>query len=101
MGKKREKVEQQVVAAKNPNAEYARHIKWEYVIPIAFTPSAHIFVSLYRAYPQHQKKMLWGVGIATFLTLQARLILMYDAGYPGGEHVDREGLPGWVKFLLF
>eukprot|EP01039_Chlorochromonas_danica_P006591 gene6591-7284_t len=78
-----------------------RHIKWEYVIPIVFTPSAHIFVSLLRKYPQHRRKLLIGVGVATFLTLQARLILMYDAGYAGHEKVDREGLPAYLKILLF
>jgi len=78
-----------------------RHIKWEYVIPIIFTPAAHVFVSLIRKYPQHKTKMYWGVAISTFLTVQARLILMYDAGYPGAEKVDKEGLHPLLKLLLF
>lgn len=77
-----------------------RRIKWEYVIPIIFTPTAHAFVSLVRKYPQYRKKLYWGVGIATFMTLQARFILMYDAGYPGAEKVDKEGLPWYLKILL-
>eukprot|EP01039_Chlorochromonas_danica_P006584 gene6584-7274_t len=48
-----------------------RHIKWEYVVPIAIIPSAHIFVSLLRKYPQHRRKLLIGVGVGTFLTLQS------------------------------
>lgn len=84
-----------------PSNPYERRIKWEYAIPIVFTPSAHIFVSLLRKYPQYKKKLYWGIGIATFLTLQARFILMYDAGYPGAEKKDGKELPFLVKLLLF
>ena len=78
-----------------------RQIKWEYAIPIIFTPTAHIFVSLIRSYPQHRRKLYYGVGIATFLTIQARLILMYDAGYPGAVKPNKECLPAFLKILLF
>ncbi len=78
-----------------------RKTKWEYAIPIVFTPVAHICVSLIRRYPQHKSKLYWGVGIATFLTIQARLILMYDAGYPGAEKPNQDGLPTFLKLLLF
>lgn len=78
-----------------------RRTKWEYVIPIVFTPAAHIFVSLVRQYPQHKRKLYWGVGIATLLTIQTRLILMYDAGYPGGETSEKKDLPSFLRYLLF
>lgn len=80
---------------------FERRIKWEYAIPIIFTPSAHIFVSLLRKCPQYKRKLYWGIGIATFLTLQARFILMYDAGYPGAEKKGGEELPFFLKLLLF
>lgn len=80
---------------------YGRRIKWEYVIPIIFTPSAHMFVSLIKKYPQYKRRLYWGVGIATLLTLQARFILMYDAGYPGKENMDKKELPWYMKMLLF
>jgi hypothetical protein len=79
----------------------ARRTKWEYAIPIIFTPVAHICVSLIRKYPQHKSKLYWGVGVATFLTIQARLILMYDAGYPGAEKPNHDGLPFFLRLLLF
>lgn len=78
-----------------------RRIKWEYVIPIVFTPSAHIFVPLIRKYPQQTKKLAYGVVAATFLTIQTRMILMYDAGYPGAEKPNKEGLPAFLRFFLF
>lgn len=73
--------------APNMDPLNARKVKWEYVMPIVATPVAHIFVSLIRRYPQHKKKLVYGVIVSTFLTIQTRLILMYDAGYPGGEKV--------------
>jgi hypothetical protein len=81
----------------------SRNVKWEYMIPIAATPSAHICVSLIRTYPQHTTKLLYGVLITTFLTIQARLILMYDAGYPGYERPpqERKELPAFLKIFLF
>lgn len=77
----------------------SRRVKWEYVVPILMTPSAHIFVSLIRKYPQHKTKLYWSVGVATLLTLQTRLILMYDAGYPGQESDNRDGLPKILRWL--
>jgi hypothetical protein len=84
----------------NENVEH-RKIKWEYAIPIIFTPVAHICVSLMRKYPQHRRKLIYGTAIATVLTIQTRMILMFDAGYPGAERKDKEGLPAWIKIFLF
>lgn len=81
-----------------------RSIRWEYVIPIVFTPAAHICVSLIRKYPQYKKPLFHGVIITTFLTINARMILMYDAGYPGGSYdvpLKREELPWYLKMFLF
>lgn len=82
-------------------ADNFRKIKWEYIIPILATPTAHICVSLVRKYPQYKRKLWYAVGITTFLTVQTRLILMYDAGYPGAER-EKSGkeLPWYVKMLL-
>lgn len=77
-----------------------RRMKWEYVVPIIATPSAHIFVSMIRRYPQHRTKLLWGVAAATFFTVQTRLILMWDAGYPGEEKRIGE-LPWYLRIFLF
>lgn len=93
--------EQQSNSSANNQELFQRKTKWEYAIPIVFTPVAHICVSLIRQYPQHKTKLYWGVGIATFLTIQARLILMYDAGYPGAEKPNHDGLPTFLKILLF
>ena len=84
-----------------PPDPYERRAKWEYVIPIIFTPAAHICVSLVKKYPQHRHKLYWGIGIATFLTIQARFILMYDAGYPGAESMQKKEMSPFLKFLLF
>jgi hypothetical protein len=108
LSSKREKEEKKEKEARRdnqkqlPELDQGRQIKWEYVIPIVATPAAHIFVTLIRKYPQHKTKMMWGVAISTFLTLQTRFILMYDAGYPGAENkVDQKGLPAFLKFFLF
>jgi hypothetical protein len=77
----------QAKQAPNMDPLDARKIKWEYVVPIVATPVAHMFVSLIRRYPQHKKKLIYGVIVSTVLTVQTRLILMYDAGYPGAEQV--------------
>ena len=76
-----------------------RNIKWEYMAPIIMTPVAHSCVSLIRKYPQHRTKLMYGVAAATFLTLQTRLILMYDAGYPGAEASNKDGLPLILRVL--
>jgi hypothetical protein len=81
--------------------EAQKKVKWEYAVPILATPLAHMFVSLIRQYPQHKRKLYWGVGIATFLTIQARLILFYDAGYPGQEKAQKDPLPAFLRYLLF
>jgi hypothetical protein len=79
-----------------------RTIKWEYIVPIAMTPIAHMCVTLMRQYPQHRTKLIYGIGAATFLTIQTRMIFMYDAGYPAAEANNRDGLPPLLKlFALF
>eukprot|EP01040_Poterioochromonas_malhamensis_P007760 gene7760-8393_t len=81
-----------------------RRLKWEYLVPIIATPIAHICVSLIRKYPQHTRKLAYGVGIATFLTIQTRMVLMWDAGYPGAESHDKEKLsklPAIFRIFLF
>jgi hypothetical protein len=81
-----------------------RRMKWEYIIPIVATPAAHICVSLVRKYPQHQKKLFYGVLATTWLTIASRMILMYDAGYPGAESADHEKLsklPAVVRLFVF
>jgi hypothetical protein len=79
-----------------------RNIKWEYMVPIIAAPAAHICVSLIRRFPQHQTKLVYGVVVTTVLTIQARLILMYDAGYPGyeGPPEEKRELPAILKIFL-
>lgn len=96
--KKQKMNNRELDASKNSEVP-KRRLKWEYAIPIVFTPAAHICVSLIRSYPQHTTKLVWGVGITTFLTIQTRLILMYDAGYPGGSSKPKE-LPLFLRFFL-
>jgi hypothetical protein len=45
--------------------------------------------------------IMYGVGAATFLTIQTRLILMYDAGYPAynGPVADRTEKSFILKFF--
>lgn len=102
MGNKHFQKHEPISPTEKPASEvdaFKRTVKWEYVVPIIVTPVAHICVSLVRKYPQHRVKLFYGVAAATFLTVQTRLILMYDAGYPGGEASNKDGLPTFLKIL--
>lgn len=89
-----------VIPSSTTNSAFQR-IKWEYVVPILLTPIAHICVSLIRKYPQHRKKLINGIVLATFLTVNSRVLMMYDAGYPGRNDPNNKGLPKWLKIFMF
>jgi hypothetical protein len=71
----------------NATVHYRKQ-QWIYLGPILAAPLSHVAVTLYRsAKTPRQKQMIVSYGIigTSVMTVGARLWLMFDAGYPGGN----------------